>query len=161
MAAARPGAAPGVPDAGEPGTLPAMTARISNLSFDSVQPEVTGAFWAAALGWPLDADNPDEVAVTPAPDAFGHGVLPDLLFLRVPEGKVVKNRLHVDLRSDGDQAAEVARLEGLGARRVDIGQGDDVSWVVMADPEGNEFCVLRSPHAPGSSQPDLSQPEAT
>ena len=67
---------------------------------------------------------------------------PDLLFLRVPEPKTVKNRLHIDLRPD-DQAAEVARLERLGARRVDVGQGADVSWVVLADPEGNEFCVLR------------------
>jgi Glyoxalase-like domain len=57
------------------------------------------------------------------------------------EGKVVKNRLHLDLRP-GDQAAEVARLEALGARRVSIGQGE-VSWVVMADPDGNEFDVLR------------------
>ena len=60
----------------------------------------------------------------------------------MPEGKVVKNRLHLDLRP-GDQAAEVARLEALGARRVDVGQGPDVSWVVMADPDGNEFDVLR------------------
>ena len=63
--------------------------------------------------------------------------------LRVPEEKAVKNRLHLDLRPK-DQAAEVARLEALGARRVDIGQGTDKTWVVMADPEGNEFCVLRA-----------------
>ncbi len=69
------------------------------------------------------------------------GVAPDLLFLLVPEAKATKNRLHLDLRPL-DQAAEVARLEGLGARRIDIGQG--TSWVVMADPEGNEFCVLRA-----------------
>jgi hypothetical protein len=62
-------------------------------------------------------------------------------FCGFPEGKVVKNRLHLDLRP-GDQAAEVARLEALGARRVSIGQGE-VSWVVMADPDGNEFDVLR------------------
>jgi hypothetical protein len=70
------------------------------------------------------------------------GVAPDLLFLKVPEGKTVKNRLHLDLRPD-DQAAEVARLERLGARRVSVGQ-QDVSWVVMADPDGNEFDVLRA-----------------
>jgi hypothetical protein len=58
----------------------------------------------------------------------------------VPEPKTVKNRLHLDLRAD-DQEAEVRRLEALGARRIDIGQGD-VTWVVMADPEDNEFCVL-------------------
>ena len=66
---------------------------------------------------------------------------PDLLFLKVPERKTVKNRMHLDLRPE-DQAAEVARLEALGARRVSVGQGE-VSWVVMADPEGNEFDVLR------------------
>ena len=71
------------------------------------------------------------------------GVAPDLLFIRVPEGKTVKNRWHPDLRPT-DQAAEVARLEALGATRTDVGQGDDVSWIVMADPDGNEFCVLRA-----------------
>lgn len=64
----------------------------------------------------------------------------DLLFVEVPEPKRSKNRLHIDLRPE-HQAEEVARLEGLGAVRVDIGQGDDRTWVVMADPEGNEFCV--------------------
>ena len=67
--------------------------------------------------------------------------LPDLLFLMVPEDKTVKNRLHLDLRP-ADQSAEVARLEALGARQVSIGQGN-VSWVVMADPDGNEFDVLQ------------------
>ncbi len=71
---------------------------------------------------------------------------PGLLFLRVPEDKAVKNRLHLDLRpQDGsDQAAELERLLAMGARRVDVGQGSDVTWVVLADPEGNEFCLLRS-----------------
>jgi hypothetical protein len=68
--------------------------------------------------------------------------VPDLLFLRVPEEKAGKNRLHLDLRP-GDQAAEVARLQGLGAVLADAGQGAEVSWVVMADPDGNEFDVLR------------------
>jgi hypothetical protein len=73
------------------------------------------------------------------------GVAPDLLFLRVPEEKSGKNRLHLDLRPV-DQAAEVARLESLGARRADVGQGPEVTWVVLADPDGNEFCVLRPSH---------------
>ena len=68
---------------------------------------------------------------------------PGLLFLRVPELKSGKNRLHLDLRPV-DQAAEVARLERLGARRADVGQGPEVTWVVLADPDGNEFCVLRA-----------------
>gem|GEM_PF-1647219 len=67
-------------------------------------------------------------------------VWPGILFLPVDEPKPAKNRLHIDLRPD-DQAAEVERLIALGAKRVDIGQGD-ASWVVLADPEGNEFCVL-------------------
>ena len=71
------------------------------------------------------------------------GVSPDLLFLKVPDRKEVKNRLHLDLRPRG-RDAEVARLEGLGARRVSVGQGPEVAWVVMADPDGNEFCVLRA-----------------
>ena len=82
------------------------------------------------------------------------GVAPDLLFLRVPEAKSGKNRLHIDLRPK-DQAAEVARLEALGARRVDVGQGADVTWVVLADPDGNEFCVLRAfrPDEEGANPP--------
>jgi hypothetical protein len=65
-----------------------------------------------------------------------------VIFLKVPDDKVVKNRLHFDLRPD-DQQAEVSRVLGLGATHVDIGQGD-VTWVVLADPEGNEFCILRA-----------------
>jgi hypothetical protein len=68
--------------------------------------------------------------------------VPDLLFLRVPKPQAGKNRLHLDLRPD-DQAAEVERVKSLGARPVEIGQQGDESWVVLADPEGNEFCILR------------------
>jgi hypothetical protein len=77
-----------------------------------------------------------------------------MLFLQVPDDKLGFNRLHIDLRpTDGaDQATEVARLEALGATRVDVGQGDDVSWVVMADPEGNELCVLSAYPAEVQSQ---------
>ena len=118
--------------------------RIENVSVDSTTPAETAQFWAEALGWlVVEDDDDDEVAIAPPPGSPEAGVLPDLLFLRVPEDKAVKNRLHLDLRP-ADQAAEVARLEALGATRVDIGQGPDVTWVVMADPEGNEFCVLRT-----------------
>jgi hypothetical protein len=61
----------------------------------------------------------------------------------MPDAKAGKNRIHLDLRPD-DQAAELARLEALGARRVDVGQRTEVSWIVLADPEGNEFCLLRA-----------------
>ncbi len=67
--------------------------------------------------------------------------MPGITFVPVPEGKAVKNRLHIDLAPD-DQAAEVGRIVGLGATRLNIGQPVDVSWAVLADPEGNEFCVL-------------------
>lgn len=122
-----------------------MGSRIENFSIDSTTPRETAQFWAEALGWRIvveDSDD-DEVALQPHAGSPEVGALPDILFLRVPETKAVKNRLHLDLRPD-DQAAEVARLEALGARRVDIGQGSEVTWVVMADPEGNEFCVLRT-----------------
>jgi predicted enzyme related to lactoylglutathione lyase len=98
-------------------------------------------FWAEALGWRITSEEPDEVVLEPAVGSPEEGVAPDIVFLRVPEGKSVKNRLHIDLRPD-DRTREVERLEQLGARRVDIGQAADVTWVVMGDPEGNEFCVL-------------------
>lgn len=112
---------------------------ISQLAIDCADPGELAAWWGEVLGWDVDTSDPDEVAVTP-PDPR----TPELLFLRVPEGKTVKNRLHLDLRPpDGsDQATELARLLGMGARRVDVGQGD-VTWAVLADPEGNEFCLLR------------------
>lgn len=88
-----------------------------------------------ALRWVVVNDDPDEFEIRPEPDR-----LPGLLFAHVPEGKQVKNRLHLDVRPD-DQDAEVERLIGLGASHSDIGQGD-VPWVVLRDPEGNEFCVL-------------------
>ena len=97
----------------------------------------TGAWWADALDWVVVDDDPDEFEIRPAPDQ-----LPGLLFVRVPEPKTVKNRLHLDFRPD-DQDAEVERLLALGATRADVGQGEQ-SWVVLGDPEGNEFCVLSS-----------------
>src|SRR4051794_27080578 len=117
-----------------------MTLRIQCFDIDAADPRALASFWQEALGWRRTFDSPEEVALEPPEHSLYDGVAPDLLFLRVPDGKAGKNRLHLDLRPD-DQAAEVARLESLGARRVDIGQGSDVSWVVMTDPEGNEFCV--------------------
>ena len=99
-------------------------------------------FWQEALGWRRTHDSPDEVGLEPPEHSLADGVSPDLLFLRVPDERSGKNRLHLDLRPD-DQAAEVARLESLGATRADVGQPSDAGWVVLRDPEGNEFCVLR------------------
>jgi len=118
-----------------------MSLRIQSLSIDSVDPARTATFWEAALGWRLTYEDADEVVLEPPSGSADEGVSPDLLFLRVPESKSVKNRLHLDLRPD-DQAAEVARLTALGAVRVSVGQDGSESWIVLADPEGNEFCVL-------------------
>jgi hypothetical protein len=121
----------------------AMDLRIQCLCIDTADPRRLAGFWQAALGWRrTDDEGDDEVVLEPPAGSPEDGVAPDLLFLRVPERKEIKNRLHLDLRPT-DQAAEVARLEGLGARRADVGQPAEVSWVVMADPDGNEFCVLR------------------
>jgi predicted enzyme related to lactoylglutathione lyase len=120
-----------------------MRLTIQCFDLDCADPQRVASFWEAALGWRRTHDAPDEVVLEPPADSPQAGVGPDLLFLRVPEGKQVKNRWHPDLRPD-DQAAEVSRLERLGATRLDVGQPPDTSWVVMADPEGNEFCVLRA-----------------
>jgi hypothetical protein len=105
---------------------------------DSHDPQGIGRWWVEALRLIVVNDDPDEFEIRSSPDS-----LPGLVFVSVPDKKLAKNRLHFDFRPD-DQAAEVARLERLGARRVDIGQGEDVTWIVLADPEGNEFCVLCS-----------------
>ena len=120
-----------------------MSIRWQCVCVDSTDPQRIAPFWARALGWRTTHDSPDEVVLEPAAGSPEDGVSPDLLFLRVPESKTLKNRLHIDLRPD-DQAAEVDRLVSLGARRVSVGQGEDVTWVVLADPDGNEFCVLRA-----------------
>jgi predicted enzyme related to lactoylglutathione lyase len=103
-------------------------------------PGALGRWWQEALGWVVVNDEPDEFEIRPAPDRF-----PGLLFVPVSEPKTVKNRLHMDFRPD-DQDKEVARMLALGATPADVGQGD-VSWVVLADPEGNEFCILSSRHS--------------
>lgn len=120
-----------------------MSLRWQCVCIDTTEPARLAPFWEAALGWRRTYDTPDEIVLEPPEGSPEDGVLPDLLFLRVPEEKATKNRLHIDLRPD-DQAAEVSRLEALGARRVSVGQGTDVSWVVLADPDGNELCVLRA-----------------
>ncbi len=104
---------------------------------DAADPGALGRWWATALGWAVVNDDSEEYEIRPAPEQT-----PGLLFVRVPESKTAKNRVHLDFRPE-DQRAEVDRLLGLGATHADIGQGDE-KWVVLADPEGNEFCVLSS-----------------
>jgi hypothetical protein len=104
---------------------------------DARNPRELGRWWATALGWVEVGDTADEYEIRPTRDR-----LPGLLFVSVPEPKSGKNRLHLDFRPD-DRNAEVERLLALGATLADVGQGEQ-SWVVLADPEGNEFCVLGS-----------------
>lgn len=122
-----------------------MSLKINQITFDAHEPVRQAAFWASAMGWFEDADNPglpedDEAAILSADRSHV------LLFIRVPEGKSVKNRVHLDVSpTDSTRDAEVERLVALGAsvyddRRLPDGRG----WVVMQDPEGNEFCVERA-----------------
>ncbi len=112
-----------------------MSLEWEQTNVDAKDPVSLGRWWQQALLWVVVDEAPDTFEIRPAPDR-----LPGLLFVRVPEAKAVKNRLHLDFRPD-DQDSVVDRLLALGATRVDIGQGEK-SWVVLADPEGNEFCVL-------------------
>ena len=112
-----------------------MSLEWEQVVVDASDPVALGRWWATALEWVVVDGDPDEFEIRPAPER-----LPGLLFARVPEPKTLKNRLHLDFRP-ADRDAAVARLLGLGASRADVGQGDE-SWVVLADPEGNEFCVL-------------------
>jgi hypothetical protein len=130
-------------DAAGPVYSEVMSIRIQHVCVDSVDPQKLAGFWVEAIGWRIAFDDSDEVALEPPAGSAEVGVVPDLLFLRVPESKTVKNRLHMCLRPD-DQATEVRRLESLGASQVSVGQGPEATWVVMQDPEGNEFCVLRA-----------------
>ena len=98
-------------------------------------PAALGQWWADVLGWVIVNDSPEEFEIRPSADQ-----LPGLLFVPVPEAKQSKNRLHLDFRPD-DQQAEVDRFLRAGARHADIGQGTQ-TWIVLAYPEDNEFCVL-------------------
>ena len=113
--------------------------RVTTLVFDSHDAERLAAFWAGALGWDAQPPGVDGWVVVAPTDERSPFIL---LFMPVPEAKVVKNRVHIDVNPvGGDSERELERLLGLGARRVDVGQaGED--WTVLADPEGNEFCLL-------------------
>ena len=117
-----------------------MTAQWTTLVFDAHDPESLAAFWAAVLRWDREAPDPTDGSVVVAdPDRR----LPILLFLATQETKSRKNRVHLDVNPIGcDQHEELTRLVGLGAHEVDIGQ-EDTAWVVLSDPEGNEFCLLQ------------------
>jgi hypothetical protein len=133
-----------------------LVSRFTEIVVDCERPKVLAVFWCAALGYrvleeqdelieigPPDVSTDDDWAEWKARLRRG-AAPPTLIFIIVPEAKATKNRLHIDVSPvDTSHAEEVERLIGLGATHADIGQGD-VPWTVMRDPEGNEFCVLRS-----------------
>ena len=116
-----------------------MGALLREIVIDCSDPHRVAEFWGQVLGWTVQEEGDVSwmsASGQPFPDML-------LVFVPVPENKTVKDRIHLDVSPIGcDQDDEVERLIGLGASRVDIGQGDS-PWVVLADPEGNEFCVLR------------------
>jgi Glyoxalase-like domain len=125
-----------------------MTSKFTELAIDCANPGSLARFWCSVLGYEVQDEGDGIVTIgsplVPEGKSRVGPVPPTLTFARVPDRKTVKNRLHLDVNpTDREQADEVRRLLGLGARRADVGQGD-VSWVVLADPEGNEFCVLAS-----------------
>jgi Glyoxalase-like domain len=123
-----------------------MTSKFTELAIDCADPGALARFWCSVLDYEVHDEDDGLVTIGSRPAAGGTNqpgpVPPTLTFAHVPEGKTAKNRLHLDVSpADRDQENEVRRLLDLGARRADVGQAD-VSWVVLADPEGNEFCVL-------------------
>jgi len=130
-----------------------MALRWYTVVVDCADVRKQAAWWAEALDWTMAYEADDECVIIPSwvdnkamRDTPWERIGPGMVFVPVPEGKSVKNRLHIDLapHTSQDRDAEIARLERLGAQRVDVGQSADVSWTVLTDPEGNEFCVLSS-----------------
>ncbi|GGK81183.1 glyoxalase [Sphaerisporangium melleum] len=113
------------------------------MTIDCARPYELADWWRQVTGWPFSEDTrpDDEEVMLEAPDG------PHLLFIRVPEGKTVKNRLHLDVMAEpgGTRDEQVERVIGLGAKMYeDHRQGDGSGWATLLDPEGNEFCVCRS-----------------
>src|SRR5260370_230882 len=120
-----------------------MTLRLVQIAMDARDEPAVGRLWAEALGWGGSSEEPGVTNVEPVGFAYPDPVAVCIDVITVPEPKTVKNRVHVDLAttSAAHQADLFARLQDLGATPADVGQGD-VSWTGLADPEGNEFCVL-------------------
>jgi catechol 2,3-dioxygenase-like lactoylglutathione lyase family enzyme len=116
-----------------------MPVRLHHIVIDTHDLPGLARFWTRALGWPVLSEREREIVIGPDVNApIG------ICFMPVTDAKTVKNRVHVDLTtSAADRDQEIGRLIGLGARRVDVGQTGEESWTVLADPEGNEFCVVR------------------
>jgi len=116
-----------------------MPVSLHHIVIDAHDLSAQARFWARVLNWNILSEREREVVIGP------HDTAPvGICFMPVTDTKTVKNRLHLDLTSDPeDRDAEIERIVALGARRVDIGQSGSESWTVLADPEGNEFCVVR------------------
>jgi predicted enzyme related to lactoylglutathione lyase len=116
-----------------------MPVRLHHIVIDADDLPSLARFWAQALGWRILSEREREVVIGPDETApVGVCLMP------VTETKTIKNRVHLDLTSEADDRdTEIERLIQIGARRVDIGQTGNESWIVLADPEGNEFCVVR------------------
>ncbi len=115
-----------------------MPSRIAAIALDAVHPRLVADFWCDVLGWHVVEEDDEVISIGSIA-----GVGPTIDVVGVAEEKALKNRLHLDLRADGVSTTdELERLLSLGARPVDVGQGPEVSWVVLVDPEGNEFCLL-------------------
>lgn len=118
---------------------------VRHITFDAVDPYKTAEFWSSVTGYPIhpdDVDGDDEVLLEP-----GQPGVPGLLFIRVPDAKSVKNRVHLDIQpASGTRDETVERLVALGAEVIDDRRAPDgvMGWVVLADPEGNELCIERS-----------------
>ena len=128
-----------------PSMMGPMTSRLQNLTVDCADARALAWFWAQVLGWNVYYDEDPEVLIAPAfPPAPAQR--PTMLFIPVPEGKTAKNRVHPDLEpTDRTRDEEVERVVALGARITDDRRNaDGTGWVVLADPEGNEFCIERS-----------------
>ncbi|MER6089439.1 VOC family protein [Streptomyces bluensis] len=128
-----------------------MASKFTELAIDCADPHGLARFWCSVLEYEVQEEEGGFVAIgSPAvPEGKTRlgPVPPTLTFARVPEDKTVKNRLHIDVNpTDREQDEEVRRLLDLGARHADVGQTGDESWVILADPEGNEFCVLAGRH---------------
>jgi catechol 2,3-dioxygenase-like lactoylglutathione lyase family enzyme len=126
-----------------------MTSKLTEIAIDCADPGALSRFWCSVLGYEVQDEEDGLVTIGSSLVPEGRNrpgpVPPRLTFARVPEGKVVKNRLHLDVNpTDTDQGDEVERLLALGARYADVGQTGEESWVTLADPEGNEFCVLEA-----------------
>jgi Glyoxalase-like domain len=118
-----------------------VPSRLAVIVIDAVQPQLIAEFWCSVLDWQVVDEEAGVITIAAADRSW-----PVIDVAPVPAGKTIKNRLHFDLRAAGvSTSEELDRLLALGARRVDVGQPPDASWVVLADPEGNEFCLLSRP----------------